>query len=127
MIGRHVRNGRQAGRSACLLIPALVAFCAMPATAQTQERPSAAAQSYSAEYFAPFNPVTAEDMIRRVQYIAMQNRTSPDQIVKSLQKGDGIDSLRHSILLGKALDVLVEHATVAYEGTAGVEDETPQA
>ncbi len=66
MIGRHVRNGRQAGRSACLLVPALVAFCAMPATAQTQERPSAAAQSYSAEYFAPFNPVTAEDMIRRV-------------------------------------------------------------
>ena len=66
MIGRHVRNGRQAGRSACLLIPALVAVCATPATAQTQERPSAAAQSYSAEYFAPFNPVTAEDMIRRV-------------------------------------------------------------
>lgn len=71
--------------------------------------------------------VTQEDMVRRVQYIAMQNRTTPDKVVKSLQKGDGLDSLRHSILLGKALDVLVEHATVTYEGTAGLEDAIPQA
>lgn len=66
MIGRLVRNGGHAGPSARLLIPVFVALYAIPAGAQTQERPSAAAQSYAAEYFAPFNPVTAEDMIRRV-------------------------------------------------------------
>ncbi len=65
--------------------------------------------------------VTQEDMVRRVQYIAVQNSTTPDKVVKSLQKGDGLDSLRHSILLGKALDVLVEHANVTYEGSAGPE------
>lgn len=56
--------------SACLLIPAILALGASPALAQTQsqpqEQPSTTTQSYSAEYFAPFNPVTAEDMVRRL-------------------------------------------------------------
>lgn len=66
MIGRYVRSGKQAGASACFLVPAFISLCAMPAAAQTPERVAAATQSYPADYFAPFNPVTAEDMIRRV-------------------------------------------------------------
>jgi trigger factor len=71
--------------------------------------------------------VTQQDMVNRVNYMAMQNRVSPDKVVKSLQKNDGIDGLRHSILLGKALDVLVQHAAITCEGTAGLEDAAPQA
>jgi len=66
--------------------------------------------------------VTEQDMVRRITYIAHSNNTSPDRVVKALKKNDGLSNLRHSILLGKALDVLVEHATVSYEGTAGPEE-----
>ncbi len=66
--------------------------------------------------------VTEQDMVRRITYIAHSNNTSPDRVVKTLKKNDGLSNLRHSILLGKALDVLVEHANVSYEGTAGPEE-----
>ena len=64
-------------------------------------------------------------MVRRISHIASSNNVSPDQVIKSLQKNNGLDNLRNSILLGKALDVLVEHATITYSDTAPlVEDET---
>lgn len=66
--------------------------------------------------------VTDQDMIRRITHIAQTSDTTPDRVVKTLKKNDGLSSLRHSIMLGKALDVLVEHATVTHEGTAGPED-----
>lgn len=50
--------------SACLLIPLFLACTAAPAAAQTPAR--AATQTYGADYFASFNPVTAEDMVRRL-------------------------------------------------------------
>jgi hypothetical protein len=64
MTGRPVRKGRQARTPACLLIPAFVMLAGAPALAQAPAR--AAAQTYAADFFAPFNPVTAEDMIRRL-------------------------------------------------------------
>lgn len=66
MIGRNVWKGRQAVSSARLLIPALLALAAAPALAQSPDRPTSATQTYAPDYFAPFNPITAEDMIRRV-------------------------------------------------------------
>lgn len=65
MIGRQFRKGRQAGSPACLLIPIAFMVVATPAQAQ-QVGEAPAAQSYAADFFAPFNPVTAEDMIRRL-------------------------------------------------------------
>jgi len=44
----------------------MIVLAASPAIAQTPTPQKAAAQSYAADYFAPFNPVTAEDMIRRL-------------------------------------------------------------
>jgi trigger factor len=67
--------------------------------------------------------VTQDDMVRRISHIAYTSRSTPDKVVKTLKKNDGINNLRHSILLGKALDVLVQHANVNYEGTASMEDE----
>lgn len=64
MIGRKFRTERQATHAACLLLPAVLMWSAAPAVAQ--EREQASSQSYAAEYFAPFNPVTAEDMVRRL-------------------------------------------------------------
>jgi trigger factor len=69
--------------------------------------------------------VTQDDMVRRVSHIAYTSQTSPDKVVKTLKKNDGMENLRHSILLGKALDVLVEHANISYEGTAAPDDSEP--
>jgi len=66
--------------------------------------------------------VSEQDMVRRINYIAQTSQTSPDRVVKTMKKNDGFGNLRHSILLGKALDVLVEHATISYDGTAGPEE-----
>lgn len=66
--------------------------------------------------------VTEQDMIRRITYIAQTSQTTPDRVVKTMKKNDGFQSLRHSILLGKALDVLVEHANITYDGTTGPEE-----
>lgn len=49
-----------------LLVSALIAIGGLPAAAQAQQPAGATAQSYSADYFTPFNPVTAEDMVRRL-------------------------------------------------------------
>jgi TonB dependent receptor len=65
MVGRQFRKGRQAASAACFLIPAALLVAASEAHAQ-QADPTPTAQSYAADYFAPFNPVTAEDMIRRL-------------------------------------------------------------
>jgi trigger factor len=65
--------------------------------------------------------VTQEDMVRRISHIAYTTETTPDRVVKTLKKNNGIDNLRHSILLGKALDVLVQHANVSYEEAAADE------
>jgi trigger factor len=67
--------------------------------------------------------VTQEDLVRRVSHIAYTSQTTPDKVVKTLKKNDGIENLRHSILLGKALDVLVEHANITYDGTAAPDEE----
>ena len=66
MIGPAVRKGRQARHHACLLLSTLALGVAMPAHGQTGEQPAAPAQTYAADYFTPFNPVTAEDMVRRL-------------------------------------------------------------
>lgn len=66
MIGRLVHRKRQAIPRACLLASAaMLAICA-PAFAQETRERGAAAQTYAQEFFAPFNPVTAEDMVKRL-------------------------------------------------------------
>jgi trigger factor len=67
--------------------------------------------------------VTQDDMVRRISHIAYTSQTTPDKVIKTLKKNEGLDNLRHSILLGKALDVLVDHANITYEGTAAPDEE----
>ena len=61
--------------------------------------------------------VTQDDIVRRIGHIAYTTQTTSDKVVKTLKKNDGLGNLRHSILLGKALDVLVQHAKITYGGT----------
>ena len=65
MTGRQFRKWKQAASSACFLLPATLLLATGTAEAQQTEQ-APAAQSYAAEFFAPFNPITAEDMIRRL-------------------------------------------------------------
>ncbi len=66
MIGREVRKGRQVPHHTCLLLSALTLVAVLPAYGQDSPQSAASAQTFAAEYFAPFNPITAEDMIRRL-------------------------------------------------------------
>ena len=70
--------------------------------------------------------VTQDDMVRRIGHIAYTSQTTADKVVKTLKKNDGLGNLRHSILLGKALDVLVQHANVTHAGTVSQIEEQGQ-
>ena len=66
--------------------------------------------------------VTQEDMVSRIGAIALQSRTSPKNVLKSLQKNDGLQNVQHSVILAKALDVLVNHAIVKYKTAEATTD-----
>lgn len=66
--------------------------------------------------------VTQEDMVSRIGDIALQSRTSPKNVLKSLQKNDGLQNVQHSVILAKALDVLVNHAIVKYKTAEATTD-----
>jgi len=57
--------------AAALLGATLVAAIGAPALAQTPA--ASAAKSFAADYFSAFNPVTAEDMVRRVPGFTLDN------------------------------------------------------
>lgn len=58
--------------------------------------------------------VTQQDMVQRISSIAYRAKSTPQKVIKSLQKNQGLENLQHSILLAKALDVLVQHANIKY-------------
>jgi trigger factor len=66
--------------------------------------------------------VTQQDMVSRIGAIAYQARTTPQKVIKSLQKNDGLQNVQHSVILAKALDVLVQHAVVEYKTLAPASD-----
>jgi len=66
--------------------------------------------------------VTQQDMISRIGAIAYQARTTPQKVIKSLQKNDGLQNVQHSVILAKALDVLVQHAVVEYKTAEATTD-----
>ncbi|MDB6071288.1 MAG: trigger factor [Verrucomicrobiales bacterium] len=68
--------------------------------------------------------VTQQDMIGRIGTIAYQARTTPQKVIKSLQKNNGLENVQHSVILAKALDVLVQHANVEYKASEATADAT---
>lgn len=72
MHGRWVQDCGRAAARACFLLPAAMALTSAAAVAQ-QPAPLAAANSFDAGYFTAFNPVTAEDMARRIPGFAIDD------------------------------------------------------
>ena len=74
MIGRPVRKRRQATPPpACLLACVAMLATSSPALAQDARDRGTPAQSYAQDFFTAFNPVTAEDMVRRVPGFTIDN------------------------------------------------------
>ena len=44
--------------------------------------------------------------------IAHQRKQAPKKFIKELQRGGRIPGIRNSMLVGKAIDFVLEHATV---------------
>ena len=67
MIGHDVRKRTQAAPlRACLLVSASLIAATPAALAQAANDRGAPAQTYAQDFFTAFNPVTAEDMVRRI-------------------------------------------------------------
>ncbi|MGJ8677278.1 MAG: trigger factor [Akkermansiaceae bacterium] len=59
--------------------------------------------------------VTDNELLERIAAIAKQEKKAPKALIKELQRDGRIPSLRNSILIGKAIDFLVEHAKIEEE------------
>ena len=56
--------------------------------------------------------VTDNEVAQRVAGIAQQQKKSPKALMREMQQSGRISSLRNSILIGKAIDFLLENAKV---------------
>jgi trigger factor len=56
--------------------------------------------------------VSESEVLERINAMARQQKKSPKILVKELQRSGRISSLKNSILIGKAIDFLVDNAKV---------------
>ena len=71
--------------------------------------------------------VSQNELLQRITAMAEQEKKKVKAFIKELQRGNRIDSIQNSILVGKAIDFLVENAKIE-EVEANTEDtETAEA
>lgn len=56
--------------------------------------------------------ITDQELVNHLVAIANQRKVAPKKFIKDLQRSGRIPSVRSSMMIGKAIDFLVEHATV---------------
>jgi trigger factor len=56
--------------------------------------------------------VTDQELVNHLVMIANQRKVAPKKFIKDLQRSGRIPNIRSSMVIGKAIDFLVEHATV---------------
>lgn len=56
--------------------------------------------------------VSDQELVNHLVMIANSRKQSPKKFIKDLQKGGRIPGIRNSMLVGKAIDFVLEHATV---------------
>lgn len=56
--------------------------------------------------------VTDQELVNHLAQIATQRKIAPKKFIKDLQRNGRIPNIRSSMVIGKAIDFLVEHATV---------------
>ncbi len=57
--------------------------------------------------------VNDQELVQHLMAIASRRKEDPTKFIKSLQRGGQIPGIRNSLLINKALDFLLEHASVA--------------
>jgi trigger factor len=68
--------------------------------------------------------ITVDDreLINHLVQIATSRKLAPKKFIKDMQRAGRITSIRQSIMIGKAIDFLVEHATVEENSEATLND-----
>jgi trigger factor len=56
--------------------------------------------------------VSDQELVNHLAMIAHQRKQAPKKFIKDLQRGGRIPGIRNSMLVGKAIDFVLEHATV---------------
>jgi trigger factor len=56
--------------------------------------------------------VTDNELVNHLAQIANQRKIAPKKFIKDLQRAGRLSNIRSSMVIGKAIDFLVEHATV---------------
>ncbi len=56
--------------------------------------------------------ISDQELVNHLAYIAQSRKESPKKFIKELQRQGRIPGIRNSMLVGKAIDFVLEHATV---------------
>jgi trigger factor len=56
--------------------------------------------------------VTQDELLNRISHLAQMSQTTPDKLIKDLQKRNGINQLAEQIRNEKVVDFLQEHAVL---------------
>lgn len=63
-----------------------------------------------------------QDVLQRIYQLAQQAGKAPKKYIKELQKAGAIQNVRHSVLIGKTIDFLVENAKVSSTSKPATEE-----
>jgi trigger factor len=95
------------------------------ATAQVQARNNLKTNFLLQEIAETENiEVTDQDMIQRVTAMAKQEKKPVKKYIRELRKSGRISSIQNSILIGKAIDFLVDNAVITEESSDTAEETT---
>ncbi len=67
--------------------------------------------------------VSDNELVNHLIQVAQSRKVAPKKFIKDLQRSGRLPSVRHSILIGKTIDFLVEHAQVAESADISITDE----
>ncbi|OYU99030.1 MAG: hypothetical protein CFE26_26515, partial [Verrucomicrobiales bacterium VVV1] len=56
--------------------------------------------------------ISDQELVQHLMTIAQSRKVAPKKFIKDLQRSGRLPSIRNSMLVGKAIDFVVEHATV---------------
>jgi trigger factor len=66
--------------------------------------------------------VTDAELVNHLARIAASRKVAPKKFIKDMQRQGRLQGVRSSMLIGKAIDFLVEHATVEESNEAPLEE-----
>ena len=67
--------------------------------------------------------ISDNELVNHLIQVAQSRKVAPKKFIKDLQREGRMNSVRHSIMIGKTIDFLVEHAQVAESADISLTDE----